>query len=161
VRSLRAVCAYDGVARAAVHAFKFRGGRQFASVLGELLQEHLEQRPLHAELIVPVPLSPWRRKERGYNQALLLAERVVDHIGGTLAPNALQRDDRPAQKTLDAAQRLVNLKGALHAASNVEGRRVVLIDDVATPGATLSACAEALESAGARDVRALVFARDL
>jgi ComF family protein len=159
--ALRAVCAYEGAARAAVHSLKFRGGRQLAPLLGELLREHLAQRPLRAEVVVPVPLAPWRRKERGYNQALLLAEQVVEPVGGTLAADLLLRDDRPAQKTLDAAQRLVNLKGAIRAHGRVPGKRILLIDDVATTGSTLSACAEALSSAGARDVRALVFARDL
>jgi ComF family protein len=161
LRSVRAVCAYEGAARSAVHAFKFRGGRHLAPLLGELLREHLARRPLRAELVVPVPLSPRRRKDRGYNQAQLLAEQIVESVGGTLSVDVLQRDDRPAQQTLGGEARLINLKGAIRSRERLHGQRVVLIDDVATTGATLSACAEALSSAGARDVRALVFARDL
>ena len=158
--SLRAVCAYEGAARAAVHVFKYRGGQHVAGLLGDLMRQNLEQRPLHAEIVVPVPLSAKRRKERGYNQALLLAEQVLEAVGGTI-DDVLEREDRPRQQGLDAATRRSNLSGTVRATRTLDGQRVLLVDDVATTCATLSVCADALKAAGARDIRALVFARDL
>jgi ComF family protein len=158
--SLHAVCAYGGVARSAVHALKFRGGRNLAPLLGELLRDHIAVQPLVADLVVPVPISRQRHRERGYNQAELLAHQVAQAVGAPVDADLLVRQDRPAQQTLGAAERLVNLQGALQARRHAHGR-VLLVDDVATTGATLSACADVLASAGARDIRALVFARDL
>jgi ComF family protein len=156
------VCAYDGAARTAVHTFKYRSGRYLAPLLGELLRNSMCRVPLRAEVIVPVPLSAHRRHDRGYNQAALLAEQVAPSVGGTVA-EVLVRDDRPAQQTLSAAERQVNLRNAIRCANPeaIRGRRVLLIDDVATTGSSLSACADALAAAGAARISALVFARDL
>jgi ComF family protein len=143
-----------------VHTFKYRGQRRLAPLLGGLMVEHLRQRPLRTDLVVPVPLATRRRKERGYNQAELLAEHVAAAMDGQLRTDVLRRQERPPQQGLSAHERLANLSGALSAHGDIAGR-VILVDDVATTGATLAACAEALLAAGAQDVRALVFARDL
>jgi ComF family protein len=160
---VRAVCVYDGLARKAVHTLKFRSGRYVAPVLGQMLRDHLGRRPVQADLVAPVPMARARLRERGYNQAALLAEQIVDQVGGTLVEDLLHKADRPPQQTLSAAERARNLEDALRCARPelVEGRRVLLVDDVMTTGATLSACAEALDQAGANQVFALVFARDL
>ncbi len=157
---MRAVYPYDGAARAAVHALKYRGGRHIAGVMGALMRQHLQRRPLRAEVVVPVPLSRRKLRERGYNQAALLAETIADAVGGAVQ-EPLSRADRPAQQGLTAVERLRNLSGAIEATERLSGRSILLVDDVATTGATLSACAEALQAAGAREIRALVFARDL
>jgi ComF family protein len=158
--SLRAVCAYDGAARAAVHALKYRGGRVLAAEMGGLMRNALVQRPLQADLVVPVPMASRRRKERGYNHAALLAAQVAQAVGGRLE-ECLQREHRAAQQGLSAAERALNLRGAIRAHAPLDGARILVVDDVATTGATLSACAEALQGAGAKSVSALVFARDL
>ena len=157
------MCVYDGVARKAVHTLKFRSGRHVAPVLGGLLRDHLRRRPLRADLVVPAPITRARLRERGYNQAALLAEQIVDLVGGTLVPDLLDKDDRPPQQTLPAAERQRNLRDAIRCKTpeQVRGRRVLLVDDVMTTGSTLSACAEALDQAGAERVFALVFARDI
>jgi ComF family protein len=161
--SIRAVCAYHGAARKAVHTFKFRSGRYLAPILGELLRAELERRPIRVDLLVPVPISPSRLRDRGYNQTELLARQVETAVGAMLLTDVLQRKDRPAQQTLTAADRLTNLDTAITCAApdRVSGKRVLLVDDVCTTGATLSACAEVLVEAGAARVGALVFARDL
>jgi ComF family protein len=163
LNSVRAAFVYEGVPRRAVHTFKFRSGRYLAPVLGELLRASLEQRPLHADLVTPVPLAPRRLRERGYNQAALLAEYVTDAAGASLATGLLAREDRPPQQRLSAAERMDNLLGAIRCTdpSAASHRRILLVDDVMTTGATLSACAEALADAGASHVSALVFARDV
>jgi ComF family protein len=160
--SVRAVCVYEGVARTAVHTLKFRSGRYLVPLLGALLRENLARQPLRADLVVPVPMPRRRLRERGYNQATLLAEQVVDAVGAILAGSVLEKDDRPVQRGLPAAARLANLRGAIRCTdpARVRGRRVLLADDVMTTGATLSSCAEALAEAGAERVSGLVFARD-
>jgi ComF family protein len=161
--SIRAAFAYEGAARAAVLTLKFKSGRYLAPVMGELLREELEGRPVHADVVVPVPLAAGRLRGRGFNQALLLACEVAAAVRGLVRDDVLKRNDRAAQQTLSAAERLRNLQGAVtcqHPAE-IHGRRVLLVDDVVTTGATLSACAEVLADAGARRVTALAFARDL
>jgi competence protein ComFC len=163
ISSVRAAFAYHGAARTAVLTLKFRSGRFLAPLLGELLREHLQLRPLHADIVVPVPLAPRRQRERGFNQALLLAEEVASAAQGIVLPDALARQDRRAQQTLGAADRLTNLAGAFscRTPASIEGQRVLIVDDVVTTGATISACADVLANAGARRITALAFARDL
>ena len=163
--SVRAACAFEAGARRAVHLFKFRSARHLAPVLAAIMAEEIARRPVAASLLVPVPISPRRLRERGYNQAAVLAEHLARARPrlGRLRAGVLERQDRPAQQTLDAAERWRNLRDAIgcREPSAVRGRNVLLCDDVMTTGATLSACADALADAGARNVRALVFARDL
>jgi ComF family protein len=113
---------------------------------------------LDADLAVPVPLHPSRRRERGFNQA----EDLAQHVGLPMLV-ALRRVHRTvAQADLPAARRHGNVKGAFAArpdCRSISGKIVVLIDDVSTTGATLDACAIALKDAGAREVRALTAAR--
>jgi len=113
---------------------------------------------IDADLAVPVPLHPIRRRERGFNQA----EDLAEHVGLPMVV-ALRRVRRTvAQADLPAARRHRNVKGAFAArpaSRSISGKIVVLIDDVSTTGATLDACAIALKDAGAREVRALTAAR--
>lgn len=161
--AVRAVCAYEGTARAAVHALKFRGGQYLGTTLSELMVTAATTRPLHADVVIPVPLAAKRQRERGYNQAGLLCQGLAESVGGEIAPGMLAREERPPQRELSADQRRANLEGAFRcpAPSAVAGKRVLLVDDVLTTGATLSACAQTLDSAGAAWIGALVFARDL
>ena len=162
VSAINAAFIYQGAARTAVVMLKFRSARYLAPLMGELLREHLEMRPLRADVVVPVPLSPQRLRQRGFNQAALLAERVGPVLHGDVS-DVLRRQDRSAQVGLGAARRLANLAGAFTCGNpaRVEGADVVLIDDVVTTGATISACADTLAAAGANRVRVLTFARDL
>jgi ComF family protein len=160
---VRAVCAYQGAARKAVTTLKFRSGRYLAPLIGDLMRVELRRRPIRADVLVPIPIAPKRLRDRGYNQTELLAREVVEAVGARLATDLLRRVDRPAQQRLTAAERLSNLDDAIRcvAPEQVHGQRVLLLDDVCTTGATLSACAEVLVEAGAARVSALVFARDL
>ena len=163
LNSVRVAFAYDGAARNAVLQLKFRSGRHLVPLMAMLLRRELRTRPLQADVVVPVPLARSRLKQRGFNQAALLAHHVADFAHAQLVTDVLERDPRPPQQSLDAAARLANLHDAIRcsAPAYVTDRRVVLVDDVVTTGATLSACAEALAKAGAARITAVAFARDL
>jgi ComF family protein len=162
--AIQAAFVYEGAARNAVLTLKFRSGRFLVPLMGELLGEALAARPLEADVVVPVPLTRQRLRSRGFNQATLLAEHVAATLNATIAStNVLSREERPPQQTLGAAERLVNLEGAISCTrpEDVRGRRVLIVDDVVTTGATVSACADTLARAGARRISVLAFARDL
>jgi len=111
---------------------------------------------------VPVPLHPLRRRERGYNQAELLARHAARRFGVPVARDAVRRvKDTPTQTRLDRRQRAANVRGAFKAApaAALKGLHVALVDDVLTTGATTSACARALLGAGAASVRVFTVAR--
>jgi ComF family protein len=163
LRRVRAPFAYAGAARTAVLTLKFRSGRYLAPLMGEFLRETLRLHALQVDLVVPVPLSPARLRLRGFNQAALLAEFVAPDADAALGVDVLTRVERRSQRTLRAAARLTNVERAFKCEMRavVSGRRVLLVDDVVTTGATVSACADTLADAGASRVYALAFARDL
>jgi ComF family protein len=155
---------YDGALRHIIHAFKYEGRRSLAAPLGAMLRASGADVLRDASCTVPVPLHPWRRLTRGFNQAADLSR----HLGLPVV-HALRRTRMTmTQAGLTAAARQRNVRGAfrrspwLSAAVRerlIEDRIVVLVDDVKTTGATLDACAAILRDAGARDVRTLTLAR--
>jgi ComF family protein len=158
---LASVFEYRDVARTAVLHLKYRGISGLAEELAPLMAAaHTGPRGL----VVPVPLHRDRLRERGYNQAELLARGLASETGFPLAERGLLRAvaTPPQARLTERTERFRNMEGAFSAAPElVAGRDVLLIDDVATTGATLNACAIALRSAGARSVAALTFARQL
>jgi ComF family protein len=161
IDSIRSVALFDGHLRHAIHALKYRRMAALAEPLGDALAQFWMLSPAPASLLVPVPLHPRRARERGYNQAALLAERLGRAIGVPARPHALARVRATAvQMSLNAAERKTNVADAFRCADPaVRGADVLLIDDVCTTGATLDACAAALLSGGARAVRGLTLAR--
>jgi ComF family protein len=115
------------------------------------------------DLFVPVPLHPDRLRERGFNQSLLLAQHVGDRLAVQVTEALVRTRRTNAQVNLGAKQRMANVAGAfaIQPEIQVAGLSVVLIDDVVTTGSTLSACAEALLSAGASSVKAASLAREM
>ncbi len=146
-----------------VGQYKFQADPAWAPTLARLLHSTPWAEPLMdaADWVLPIPLSAHRLRERGFNQALLLARILAP--AKTDATLLLRLHDTQAQSNLGRAQRLRNLQGALAVdplrAAALQGRSVLLVDDVMTTGATLQAAALALRQAGARTVSALVFAR--
>ncbi len=153
-----------GVLRQAIHQFKYAGQSSLASTLAGFLLTWWQEFALPVDLIIPIPLHPLRERERGYNQALLLARQFSAGTGLPCAEHALQRH-RPTrpQVGLNAEQRRENVAGAFTctAPAFVAGRRILLIDDVTTTGATLDSAGHALRRAGATAIFALTIARPM
>jgi len=158
---IRAPFLMDGAVREAVHQLKYRGLRGLASTMGVLMASYLRSRPLQAELLVPVPLHRRRLRQRGYNQSALLARAVGKAVGLPCDESVLTRTlDSGPQVGLSRTQRALNVQDSFRCSGNIADKAIILVDDVATTGSTLSACAEALREAGARSVWGLVLARE-
>ena len=152
---------YEGVLRELIHLYKYGRIPTLARPLADLLAAALP-RDERADAIVPVPLHWWRRWRRGFNQAELLA-RDLSRRTGTPVAHVLRRA-RPtsAQAGLSNQARRKNVTGAFasrRASQPLEGKHVLLIDDVMTTGSTATACAIALKRAGAARVALLTVAR--
>jgi predicted amidophosphoribosyltransferase len=178
----RAAVRYDEVARTLVHAFKYGDRLDLAPTMGRWMANAGRTLLDEADALVPVPLH-WRRQwARRFNQSALLAQMISKEVvskeligkeankggnrSGTLpvAYKALKRvKATPQQVGLSQSARAQNVQGAFRVPpdgrAEVAGRRLILIDDVLTSGATMDACARALLRAGAAQVDALVFAR--
>ena len=162
----RAAYAFREPVRAAIHRFKYEGERGRAAHLAGLIAGSHGASDLIAAgdaadvLLVPVPLDPARRRARGYNQAEELARELAELWGCPLSTAlARTRETRP-QVGLDRAGRRENVRGAFAWGGDpLAGRRVLLVDDVMTTGATAEECAAALKAAGARRVGLLTVAR--
>ncbi len=163
-RRARAAVRYDDIARTLVHALKYGDRLELAPLMGRWVARAGHELLAQADAIVPVPLH-WRRLWlRRFNQSMLLA-KAVSHVSGIpLAETALKRVKATAQQVgLSKTERAQNVQGAFRVFPNgkaaVAGRRLILVDDVLTSGATVDACARALLRAGAAHVDVLVFAR--
>src|SRR5688572_4095455 len=161
-----AVAAYRsrGFVRKLVHDFKYGGQQHLRHPLAEWLGETMRDarlRDRRFDLIVPVPLHPARKRERGFNQATLLAELLAAKLKLPLRPVLERIRYTTTQTAYDRAERIENLQDAFRLRKNrdVRGLRVLLIDDVLTTGSTLSECARVLKAAGAISVYAATAAR--
>ena len=164
---------YRDTLRAAVLILKYqhrpRWGTKLGALLAPVCKNLLASCDGSSVLIVPVPLHAGRRRERGYNQAGLLSLGMVRAAAGAIPGAVMKLDDgvlikiraTPPQAGLSPAVRRENVRGAFAVArpERIRDRAVVLVDDVMTTGATLSACASALKSAGAKEVLAVTLAR--
>jgi competence protein ComFC len=161
----RAAARYDGAVKDILLLFKYKGLRPLGRPLAAFLYASLEgQDPpwRSADLFVPVPLHRKRRRERGFNQAEVLAEELSRLTGIPVASRALRKTVPLAPQTsLRAEARRANIRGAYKVLrpEAVRGRIVVLVDDVCTTGSTLGECARVLRRAGAADVRGVMVAR--
>ena len=160
----RAAVRYDDVARALVHAFKYGDRIDLAPLLGGWMARAGAELLDGADALVPVPLH-WRRLwTRRFNQSAALAAAISRHCGVAVAHGALRRVKATQQQVgLSRSERAGNVQGAFRVApaakAEIAGRRMILVDDVLTSGATADACARALLRAGAAEVDVLVLAR--
>jgi ComF family protein len=160
---------FDGVVAAGIfshpldayiRALKYHSQLALARPLASLLADRLGAEPV-PDMIVPMPLSPARQRSRGFNQALELARQLPPTCTARIATPLRRVRDTPSQAGLGREDRKDNVKGAFSAGPEVRGRRIALLDDVMTSGATLDAAASSLKQAGAIEVRAWVIARAL
>jgi ComF family protein len=160
----RAAVRYDDVARTLVHALKYQDRTDLAPAMGRWMARAGRELLAEADALVPVPLHWKRAWSRRYNQSGALARVIEQQSGVRLTAEALRRV-RPTQQQvgLSRSQRASNVQGAFKVPDDrkaaIQGRRVILIDDVLTSGATVDACARALLRARAASVDVLVFAR--
>lgn len=146
--------------REAVHQLKYRRVRRVAEPLGLLMAEHVVARPVAADAVLAIPLHAARLAERGFNQAEALAREIACLLDLPLIENGLARVRATEQQArLDARARAENMRGAFAWRGAAPPRRLLLVDDVLTTGATMGACALALRDAGAEAVYGLALAR--
>ncbi len=159
--ALRSWALFNGPVRNAIHRLKYYKDISLGEVLSRHLINSMETTGWQVDAVIPVPLGVARLAERGYNQASLLARPLALGVRLAYRPDGLRKiRDTPAQVGLSRAQREKNVAGSFQADSSiVSGRRVLLVDDVSTSGATLNACAEALLTGGAAAVYAITLAR--
>ena len=162
----RSFAFYDRALVRAILLLKFERmeplGTWFAARLADVVDR--EKQRLHADMIVPVPLHRARERERGFNQADLLARPLAKMLKLPRQPVLLMRTrPRPDKRVLSLQERWESVRGAFatRPGSKVDNQRVLLVDDVLTTGATLDACARALREAGAKSVVGLTVARAL
>lgn len=161
---LRSVFRFEGLVRHAIHRFKYGNFKALRAPLSELMSQYLRDHPLPVEVVVPVPLHPHRLRERGYNQAELLAWGLGDGLGLPRSVLSLERrlSGPPQVRSRSRQERWQNVAGAFVVrGSELSGKRVLLVDDVCTTGATLNACAHALKAAGSAEVWGLTLAREI
>ena len=158
---LRSAVAYEGPIEPAVHRFKYEGWRRLAGPLASLMAERLAIEGVAARWVVAVPLHPDRLGHRGFNQAELLAlELRRGLVLGSPAGVLVRTRPTPPQVGHDRRRRFENVAGAFAwRGDGLGGESILLIDDVATTGATLDACASALRAAGSGPVTGVSVAR--
>ncbi len=151
-----------------VHALKYGGLAGLAEVMGDRMAGVVaRERSSRLEgggprpIVVPVPTTQARLRARGYNQAGLLARRVGQRLGLTVREPLVRLRGSVSQTALGPDERRENVRGVFHATAELDGRRVLLVDDVLTTGSTAGAAAEALGDVGARSVFLITFARAL
>lgn len=160
-----AIAAYRSraVVRETIHRFKYNHKYHLRHVLGEWLADNLADARLQAPFdgIVPVPLHPTRERERGFNQARVLAELLARRAGAPLMDHLQRIRYTTTQTRLDRDTRIRNLRNAFRLRKNavVRGLHLLLIDDVFTTGSTVDECARVLKDAGAASLRVVTVAR--
>lgn len=164
IDGIRSPFRFDGLIREAIHQLKYDNLRVLAKPLAELLNDYLVGNPLPGEVLVPVPLHRKRLRERGYNQSTLLAQALSKLSRLPVIDDCLIRKQYapPQTRTATVDERLSNVADAFACQDRrLNGKQILLLDDVSTSGATLNASAAALKASGASTVWGLVLAREL
>lgn len=160
LQQIRAAVLFADPVTKLIHNLKYNGAFGLAKPLAQLMGQAWPEWHMPVDLVLPIPLHAERERKRGYNQSALLARAFSQAVELPYAEHALQRTRfTTPQVGLTAVERLVNVQDAFSADGCVQGRHVLLIDDVCTTGATMAAAANALFTAGARAVSGYCVAR--
>ncbi len=155
----RSPLTYEGETKKMIYALKFGRKKYIAQTLGALMADEFLKSGMQADIIVFVPMTQKEEKKRGFNQSALLAYEVGGRLNIPVLPALVKIKDTSAQKELHGKERAINLEGAFSCAfEQVKNRRLLLIDDIFTTGATANECAKVLLKAGAREVNVLTSA---
>ncbi len=153
---------FEGALKEMIHYMKFNNKKSAAKVAAGLIMERVDLKIfIGADMIVPAPLSSASSTARGYNQTYEVAKYLSEKTGIPLMQSVRKIKETPAQNTLDRKERLKNLKGAFETKGAVEGKTIIVVDDVFTTGATINEIARTLKKASAMEVRGLVIARSI
>ena len=164
IDGIRSPFRFEAVVRQAIHQLKYRNLRAITEPLAELLSNYLDAHPIPGEVLVPVPLHRRRLRERGYNQSELLAIELGKIVKLPVIADCIIRNKHTSTQARAAsvAERRNNVSNAFTCRNHsLQNKKIILIDDVATSGATLNACAATLKTAGAVSVWGLTIAREV
>lgn len=164
IDGIRSVFYFEGTVREAIHQFKYYNLRVISGELASILSNYLDFNYIESDVIIPVPLHNKRLRQRGYNQSELIASKLAKLRNIAIQTDALIRirDNMPQVKTNSAEKRRKNVENAFICQPQlVGGKKILLIDDVCTSGATLESCATSLKEAGASSVWGLTIAREI
>jgi len=163
LQSVYSVWTYSELAGILIHKFKYEGKTALGVMLAKKLAAELKKNDFLSamDVIIPVPLYPARKRERGFNQAEIIAKELAETYGLALWTETLRRAKNTRDQTLlSAQQRQENVRNAFRTSDGTEllGQNVLLVDDVVTTGATLNECARTLGEAGVKQVWACTLA---
>lgn len=163
INGIRSLFLHEKLARDAAHALKYNNLKSLAKPLAQFMAKYLESNPLPADVLAAVPMHPKRLRKRGYNQAYLLAKELGKLVQLPVSQGSLVRTvNTSSQVSLSAKERQENVAGAFRCKDHIlADKRVLLVDDVCTTGATLNACAITLKKAGAVSIWGLTLSREL
>ena len=158
---VRAACVYDDMSRSVMLPFKHGGRIKFARFMSRAMIWALRDIDIHPDVIMPVPLASRRLFQRGYNQATLLAREISRVYNAPIDFASVHRKYRPNMGHKTHAQRFEHIKGVfkLSHPERIRGKKILLVDDVMTSGATFSELARVLRRAGADEIYGVVFCR--
>ncbi|MDD5093874.1 MAG: ComF family protein [Dehalococcoidia bacterium] len=162
IDGIRSPFLHTGLARQAVHHLKYKNQKVLARPIAGVMAKYLKSNPLPVDVLTAVPTHPKRTRQRGYNQADLIVRELSQTIQLPASQETLaRRRNTPSQVSLGAEARRKNVQEAFICKDkSLSSKRVLLVDDVCTTGATLNACAVALKEAGAASVWGLTFSRE-
>ena len=164
ISAIRSPFRFESIARKAIHELKYHNLRAIAPTLAGYLVTCLSETGYEPDMITPVPLHSTRMRQRGYNQSFLLACEVGRRTGIPVSSEALTRVKAGTSqvRTSSMEERRRNVSDAFTCNSSlISGKRILVIDDVCTTGATLESCAQSLQRAGAIEVQGLTVAREI
>jgi competence protein ComFC len=152
-------CCYEGIVKEMIYRIKYKDKRDIAITIGAVLADNLKQQNTAFDLIVPVPISRKKLSSRGYNHTSLIARELASLVNIKVFECLIRIKDTKPQVLFNGSDRWYNVKGCFKCIENVQNKRVLLVDDIITTGATAHFCAEALKANGASSVTIIAFAK--